>query len=258
MNIIDGYEVVAHYTKSKWLGDILGKKQIKLSKISGFDDPRESSLDWISVVGIGHKTDGWREASDMKESAGKKINILCTCIKSEAVPGECTVESASYGRPRMWSQYGENSKGFCVVLNKEKLRITMREMAEKTVYFMDDEVDYSMPLSIIGGDSVIEYGEGIDIKKYDLFEKINGNYMLRSTLFYKGSDWRDECEHRWLLFSDSEEELCVFIEDCIEAVVLGCKFDPEKIGEAIRYSRNLDCPCFMLSYQHPQYKLISI
>ena len=256
--MINEDEVVAHYTRLEFLDKILGNKTIKLSPVSNFDDPRENSLGWIFTEGIGDSIEGWGIADRLKKSAGSKINILCTCTKAEHTPGDCPIESAPYGKPRMWSQYGDNSKGFCIVLNQERFKLRLKQLAEKPEYFITDKVEYVEWLHIVGGGSSIEYGDGLELNEDRLFSILNNNNMLHSIFYKKSIDWRDECEHRWLLFSDDDKPIFVSIEDCVEGIVLGCEFPPDKFDEIREYCSHLNCSCFKLSYEHPKYEISKI
>jgi hypothetical protein len=158
----------------------------------------------------------------------------------------------------MWSQYGDDSKGFCIVFDKERLNFKINGLAEKTDYLISGRVEYYEWLHLIGGGATIEYGQNINLSDSDVFEIINYNRMLHSIYLKKSIDWRDECEFRWLLFSNESNPLFVSIVDTVEAVVLGCGFPIDKYEKAREYCDSLNCPCYILQYQHPQYQLLKI
>ncbi|BBO91956.1 DUF2971 domain-containing protein [Desulfosarcina ovata] len=106
----------------------------------------------------------------------------------------------------MWSQYGENSKGFCIVLDRECLTTELNKMASKTEYLISGGVEYYDWLHFVNGGSVIQYWKNLDLSKIDLFELINANDMLRSIYFKKSIDWRDETEYRWILYSENPRD----------------------------------------------------
>ncbi len=257
---IDKDGTVAHYTRSAFLEDILKNKTIKLSHVANFDDPRESSLSWIDTEGIGDGPDleQWKQAEELKNSVGNKLNILCTCSHIENTRARCPIESSTYGRPRMWSQYGENSKGFCLVLNQNSLNHELDKIAKKKEYLISDKVEYYDWLHFVSGGSVIQYWKDKDLSKIDLYSLINHNDMLRSIYFKKSIDWRDESEYRWLLYSEDTHPIHIPIDNCIVGVVLGCNFPADKIEETCLYCKGLKCSCYMLRYQHPEYELLPI
>jgi Protein of unknown function (DUF2971) len=258
--MIDEDGNVAHYSRLEHLANILHDKQIKPSTVASLADPRESSLDWIESEGIG--PDISQEDKDsfknLKLSVGEQLRIFCTArMKENSQQGSCPIESSIYGRPRMWSQYGENSRGFCVVLNIDELSQRMETFVKQREHLLSGSVSYFDWIHLVNGGSTIQYGSLKQPEK-SLFEKINDNEMLQSIYFKKSIDWEHENEYRWLLYSESKEPICVPIVDAVKAVVLGCKFPQNQRSQAQMYCKDLGCPCYILEYQHPRYHLQQI
>ena len=256
---IEEKDCVAHYTKVEHLDKILHDKKLLIGSVCEFDDPRESSMDWIGHVCLGHELDMVTQQAviKIKCKAGRQLRLLCTVgFKKPKSPPSSLIEEGIYGRPRMWSQYGDRFKGFCIVLDKGALNKELQRIAIKEEYLISDKVDYNCWLSRIEGDGVkIEYWPGIDLGKLDIFEKMNENLKLKFLYFRKSKNWRDESEYRWLLFDPTEDRIFVPIENSIKAVVLGHRFPPCRIDDVKAYCKELCCPCYQLYYQHPQYKL---
>lgn len=224
-------------------------------------DPRESSLGWIETVGIGREPcpELKHSADQLIKSVGDRLRIFCAVsVEEEHQPGVCPIESSIYGRPRMWSQYGDNSKGFCVVLNQNELTKTMDALVEKPNHLLSGRVFYYDWVHSVHGGIEIEYGPVVKPQENNLFEIINENEMLRSIYFKKSIDWIHENEFRWLFFSESKETIYVSIENSVKAVVLGCEFPPNQFSQAKAYCEYLGCSCYVLKYQHPQYQLHTI
>jgi hypothetical protein len=195
-------------------------------------------------------------AKNLKHSVGERLRIFCTAVmEEEHQQGCCPFESSIYGRPRMWSQYGENSKGFCVVLKINELNQRMVTLVEKPNHLLSGRVSYFNWIHLVQGGIEIEYGSFVKLLDKNLFEIIDVNEMLRSIYFKKSVDWKHENEYRWLLFSESKETTYVSIENAVEAVVLGCKFPPNQFSQAKNYCKDLGCSCYLLEYQHPRYQL---
>ena len=252
---------VAHYSRLENLANILHDKRIRLGPIANLADPRECSLDWIVTAGLGHELNytEWQIAEKVKNSVGKYLRIFCAAGVNDEIPeGGCPIESSIYGRPRMWSQYGGNSNGFCIVLNIDYLSQAMESLVTKKDHLISDEVTYYPWIHMVSGGTTIEYGDTINLLEKDVFELINNNSMLRSIYFKKSIDWRDEQEFRWLLFAEHNEIIYVDIEKAIEAVILGWRFPPNQVSQAKDYCRSLGCPCSMIDYEHPRYKLHNI
>ncbi|TYL46730.1 DUF2971 domain-containing protein [Marinomonas sp. IMCC 4694] len=258
--MINDKENVAHYSKSKNLSHILKDKKIRFGRVSGLNDPRESSLGWIDVSGIGneHNIEKYIEANDIKNYIGENLRLLCTTQHCENDLSTNTIETKIYGLPRMWAQYGENSKGFCIILNQKNLNQEIELETRKSEHIIADKVNYVDWLSIVNGSITIEYGEELQPSQKNIFETINENQFLKHLYFKKNIDWSGEKEFRWLIYSERKEDILVSIQSSIEAVVLGCDFSPEKHAEVKKYCADLGCSCFMLRYQHPRYILIPL
>ena len=136
---------VAHYAPLRHLANILCDAQLLLCTVTGLADPREASLDWIDIIGYSDKVNpaDWQAAQNLKNGIGKRLRILCTASPYEDTsPGRCKIETALFGRPRMWAQYASNSTGFCVVLKKEVLDGEIRKLASLPDHIISDHVDY--------------------------------------------------------------------------------------------------------------------
>jgi len=256
---------VAHYSRLEHLEKILKKKKVRFGPVSGLNDPRENSLGWVETLGYGHDSNiqYFLKAEELKKSVGSRLRVFCT---SEHLEGDKTsidaIETKAYGRPRMWAQYGDNSKGFCVILDKDNLHKEIESQAGDLEHIIADKVEYIDWLSIIGGGVDIEYGKGIPSPENRLFEIINANQMLKSQYFKKSIDWVGEKEFRWLMYSESKQDTLVSIKSSIKssikAVVLGWKFPSERFSEVKDYCADLGCSCFILDYQHPTYELVRL
>ena len=258
MKKIDESGNVAHYAPLCHLANILSDQKIKLSFIKNLSDPRESSLGWLETVGYGGSTTDWKQAERIKNDIGSQLKIFCTADQHERSGSADKIEASIYGRPRMWSQYADNSKGFCLILDKEELTKEMKRVVKKPEHLLTGRVDYYDWLHLVGGGSSIEYGDRIDLSKLDVFNIIDKNRMLKSIFFKKSIDWVGEQERRWLVFHEEKNEIFISIKSSIKAVVLGSEFPINQISQAKMYCKDLGCPCFMLGYHHPEYNQIVI
>jgi len=252
--------LVAHYTKIEHLEKILKDKKVKFGPVKNLNDPRESSLSWIELGGIGHDFNfrDWEYAENLKLSVLNKLRLFCGSAYSlnhNSVLN--TIENKIYGKPRMWAQYAGNHTGFCILLDRDDFHSSVQKHVNEAKHLIHGEVKYSDSLSQISGGIIFEYGKNIHLDN-DLFERINENYMLNSVYFTKDVDWENESEVRWLLYSQSENDTLVEIDNSIKAVVLGRDFDLKKIETVKTYCRVLSCECYKMSYVNQNYKLIKL
>ena len=248
---------VAHYSRLEHVANILHDKKLLVGPVCNFADPRESSMGWLYPEG-GPDSDKRQAAEEMKCKAGRQVRLLCTAAPKEHLLGNSLTEEAIYGRPRMWAQYGDESRGFCVVLNRETLDNRLLQVAERDEHLISGKVKYFPWLEMVGGDSTIPYGPEHDPRDMDIFELMNDNKMLRSIYFKKSIDWKEECEYRWLLFARTEKPIYVSIENSIKAVVLGSRFPLNQWSQVKDYCREIGSSCFWLEYRHPEYQLLPI
>lgn len=187
-------DTVAHYTRLEHLANILADGWLLLSPVGDLQDPREASMGWIENVGIGPEphAPSIAKAHQIKGQASQQIRLLCTVGEREAVEGRHWVEESPYSRPRMWSQYGDSSRGFCLVLDNEILYELLRHVAERPEYAMSGKADYYPWLHLVASGVTIETGSDIDIEVDNSFPLLNENCMIRSVYFKKSFDWSAE------------------------------------------------------------------
>ena len=80
--MIDETGCVAHYTRLENVAKILHDKKLRLSKACDFADPRESSMSWISIEGIGDDPDRAE-----KQCAAENIRYKSRASDSVALHG---------------------------------------------------------------------------------------------------------------------------------------------------------------------------
>ena len=185
--MIEQRDRVAHYSKLEHVANILHDKKLLVGPVCNFADPREASMGWLYPEGIGYGPDSDKRqaAEEMKRKAGRQVRLLCTAAPKEHLPGNSLTEEAIYGRPRMRSQYGDQSRGFCVVLYREALNNRLLQVAERDEHLISGKVEYFPWLEMVGGDSTIPYGREQDPRDMDIFKLMNENSMLRSMYFKK-------------------------------------------------------------------------
>lgn len=247
---------VAHYTKLEHLANILEDQRVLLSKIGNFSDPRENSISWLDTTGTNSALE-----CEIKSKIQMYLKILC-CVSQHENPtlGRCNIESEIYGRPRMWAQYGDNSKGFCIILNIKLLTERIGEALSTKGHLKSGKVEYPEWIHQVNGGISLDQAEGINVlnNSENLFSALNQNENLTSIFFKKSIDWKDECEHRWLAYHPSENDLFINLTGLINGVVLGIEFPKNQYSQARLYCKKSEIPLYALNYQHPKYQILKI
>ena len=248
---------VAHYTRLEHLANVLADGHLRMGPVGELQDQREASMSWIETVGIGLEPHyaSIKVARRIKSGAAKRILLLCAAGEREVEKGSDWVEESPYGRPRMWSQYGDSSRGFCVVLDRDKLKAELQRAAVRPEHAMSGKVEYYSWLHAVSGGITIETGPEIRLDEGDSFGILNDNEMIRSVYFKKSKDWIAESEYRYLLYSHTAEPVFLRIENSIKYVVLGTRFPNNQVSQAKSYCAELKCDLYWLTYGHPRYNI---
>lgn len=260
---IDDEKCVAHYTPFESGMKILTSNELRLGRVERLCDPRECTFGWIDIdssVEDGSSTLDFvrREykITAAKERFQKNCRILCTCTRVESERTYCPVESSAFGRPRMWAQYGDQGRGLCLVLAPDKVQGALEKKAKHQRHLLSGKVAYYPWLSQGSGGASLSSDPDIDWDTVNVFDLVNENEMIRSTLFMKSIDWRDESEYRWLLYSADSGEVSLPLDQCLVGIVLGpATKNIRDIKTAREYCRRFQRPLYKLNYEHPKYEL---
>lgn len=123
----------------------------------------------------------------------------------------------------LWAHYGKSQSGMCFVYNTEKLKKICSSIFHRSVirpiHYNSTDSNFVIPIEIQEADN-----HNQAMAKY-IFNEFQNNHFH---FFHKHEDWKYENEIRILAYHENNtenEQIFVDIEDCIEAVILGDKFD---------------------------------
>lgn len=116
--------------------------------------------------------------------------------------------------PAMWAHYAEDSKGVCIVIDKEAF-IRKNQAVFDSHFYQFEDVEYSM-FNTPKDDEIV-----YSAKTPEQFIKDN----WKALFFLKHKDWENEDEHR-LFIMDYDGKLS--IDGCIKYVTLGRKLFLDK------------------------------
>lgn len=253
--------MIYHYTKLNTAMEfILKTNDLRFSSFRNLNDPFEKLSRSIGYIWEGIDTSDEDYVIDYSD--GDLVNsirlddskLLCFSQNDAQIQlsGSRIIDRKKYYRtgffkPRMWSQYGDENRGICIAISRDKLT---KEIKRK----YPDFILYRSPVNY--SDSIEENREAhkircnpneiIDLKKYYIEEHIKSN---RQQLFFsKNSDWKDEKEYRFLLITDGEEkEIFIDIKNAICGVFCGIDFPDVYLDSLQSLTRWLDVDVFKLS-----------
>lgn len=197
-------QFVYHYTRAEIARDfILKSLTLRLNSLAETNDPRESKA-WEFGLWTGGKHDLGRynfyEVSAWFSKALKaRTRLACFARDQAPLTGDHSQDILRRGlaRSRMWSQYADNHRGVCLVLDKTRLIQAVKEHLAPRLCLVGD-VQYR-DHHIVRSAKPHEFMINVD----ELEELGPESYALRHVqqyhdqlFFEKLSDWRDEVEWR--------------------------------------------------------------
>ena len=227
-------DALFHYTKTSIaIEHILHTKKFKLSLLKDTNDPREYQFKLFNVM-------GWSLDRDTTpQLLNKAQTVIDRILRSECkVMGFCSnnkpililsngssienehVCSAGWSKSRMWSQYGQNHYGICLVFSKNELENALSKKKSQIRDFKASYIQYShqerIALSAITLNGNRLESEGVE--EYSFNHVIENSEEL---FFRKHIDYRDETEFRVVVFDPNKKLEYLDINSSIKCIIVG-------------------------------------
>ena len=204
---------------------ILPSGKLQLSPLGGSRDAIES-INYFAA--ISHMPEGTTE--DISEEINNEIreNVKIVCFsKDDKIAPE---EKPGMMLARMWSQYGENHKGVCLVFSRSKLEESFIEtyVNENSRIIGDmqyDQKPFMMPQGHNNSSITIQSHEstGMPSVIQNKFPDLMASSVMKDILFSKVSDFSDENEYRFSYYDNSEKFIYFPFGSALKAIILGFK-----------------------------------
>lgn len=250
-------DALFHYRKRNIaIKNILNENCFKLFKLNSTNDPQEYKSKLLG-------------ASTHIQNDNIAIEVLCAVdhlTRNSYFGSFCVNKNKSmapefgYKRSRMWSQYGENHFGVCIVLSKKKVINEINEICKKKYCLFDGDIKYkninnqAMYINVVSEDNMNKSAFEIAL------EHVKKNY--KELFFRKNIDYRDENEYRFLICNSSldntiyDESLSIKTQKIIQGVILGDRFPKEHKITIEKICRNLNVGIKKITWQKNDYFLI--
>jgi hypothetical protein len=264
IKFIESKDCVSHYTKKAIaLEHILFDGIFKLNEFYKTNDPREykEKLSGIYGISLGDKR------LDRALKIKKRVDDII--LNNTGFASYCmntfyeNMGIKTYGilKSRMWSQYGENHGGICIIFSRIELERIIKKIFVKEKYLTHaDKVDYKE--YFVGNGSYLKIKLD-DIDKKDeysnAFAYLENNYT--DLLFVKQTDYRDEDEYRICVTRKTEindSPLMFDIKKCIKAIILGDDFHDVYNNSVSGLGEKYRVPVLKLNWRHEEYILSNI
>ena len=240
-NVRDSDRYVYHYTDAhKALNYILKDRTLLINSFDSTNDPKETKTWELTPFTFKQSQTDWFHYDDCVHRIARKLKastfLACFCCDDEKLVGDHVKEILNRGlaKPRMWSQYADKHKGFCLVFDKDLLLKKIAKQFPKHV-MLSGKVTYK---NRSWAPRVGHNEFGVDL---DLLLEIGENEYCRHHVqryakeiyFEKLLDWRDEREWRVVLLGSSTSQPLLKFEDALAGVVHGVDTSPQHSEQAV-------------------------
>ena len=242
-----------HYTTTDTLRLIAESRSLRLGQFRTKNDPREARP-WIgqTVMTRGSRTgqspteeDKQRAQRFVREVDDLRLRALMLSFGRDLANDEeeantwRSIAARGYIQPRMWSQYGDDHKGACIILDRLRIDEAARLLAD-VGFSRGQEVTYTRELhDLVGVGGYYEAGSNITALDH-LIDNAD------SQLFSKDPDWSNENEYRWICIPDDPDvtEAFIPIDDprCVLGLVLGDMVEQDGLEAADEFSKTFRIP----------------
>lgn len=240
-NFLDSNDAIFHYTKRETAMEyILNNKTLKFGLLKNTNDPYEYKKKSIITCTVESEKE---KEKDFKNNSIEDIiqNTLFLSFSTNLIDDSNLIRKG-YEKSRMWSQYGENHEGICLVFSKESLlEIIKKELSENYIIYYE-KINYEIThLEPSIGEQPIEY--------------IENSY--RNIFFQKHIDYKDESEFRIVLVQKNEKntykDLFVDISNSLKLIILGDNFPKVYLPTIKNLSLELNVEHKKLLWEDNQY-----
>lgn len=190
---------------------ILPSLNLKLNFLKNTNDPKEKKMSTSFAI------NNIEFPGEYLELDGRFRDLIDTKYKLCCFSGDYLKDSKKYfgyQLVRMWATYGDNHKGVCLVIDKEKF---CEENEVDNANTILQKINYDSSAS----NQIFKESKALNTN-YDQATENLINNNLNTIFFSKHHDWITENEIRFL--TNSERKFCS-IENSLKKIVLGMNFN---------------------------------
>ncbi|MCH8010941.1 MAG: DUF2971 domain-containing protein [Candidatus Marinimicrobia bacterium] len=232
---VDKDDALFHYTNLRvGIENILHEKKLKPSLYIDTNDPREYKFLLLNRMGSEWSEETKRLWADAHPVIDRilKYHYKVMCFSSNGRPTliinnneideieDPYAVTTGWSKSRMWTQYGENHRGLCIVFSKTAIEKMIQDVNLPAMSSKRDYVKYSPSERI----RMVAYTINVSRLKQKGVENYCKNHVLKHIndfFFTKHVDYRDENEYRVVIYDPEKIYEYFYINSIIKGVIAG-------------------------------------
>jgi hypothetical protein len=238
-----------HYTKATTARDCIFKnRQLRIGSYANTNDPKESRA-WEFDLGTNENRDlGKYKISDMSiwlsAELKQRTNLVCFSRDTATLTGDHLKDifNRGFSKPRMWAQYADRHTGVCIVFDWIKLTRLIQSQFGSAHLVLGGPVSY-IDHRVVGNLDSREYMINVDaleILGRAAYVQAHLRAHHKSLFFEKMTDWGDEVEWRWVVFSDHQADIYLNLGDSVAGLMFGENTDEKIIQDLMDLTESWD------------------
>jgi hypothetical protein len=153
----------------------------------------------------------------------------------------------------MWAHYGGNHKGVCLVFDREALNKAILKTLGVDAFVLCGRVTYANRSILTNFDDwdgyVIDW-DALQTLGFDLYAHEHLRRFGQRLFFEKLSDWRDEAEFRWVVFSKSADDVFVNITSSLKGIMFGDRCPKASVKSIVATTADLNLEYIELRWKN--------
>lgn len=220
-----------HYTNvDKALNHILKTRMLKFGAYTKTNDPKEAKT-WQFDLGTNENRDlgAYRMAETsawLSNRFKEQARLLCFSMDRAPLTGVpmSDIFNRGFSKPRMWAQYADRHTGVCLVFDRTRIDNAITRQVAATHRMLAGPVEYIDRPVLRNCDTDWQFMINIDALEDLGRERYAELHLLgahKRLFFEKMTDWRDECEWRWVVFASTDQDQYVAYGNALIGIMFG-------------------------------------
>jgi hypothetical protein len=257
---ISSNDALYHFTlKDTAIECILNHKNLRFGSFGFTNDPQEYRPRLTTASGWGWDDNDPQKISKVTRKIDEVIKssgFLSFC--QNRYEGTILVEQGCL-KSRMWSQYGGEHTGICLVLSKSRLLKALENKINTDLKIYSDNVEYIDPYERSARSCLLVNGGELSDENIDKIAFNHIDSSIKQVFFQKQPDYKDENEFRVVVVYIMFEQICelyIDISECLEVIILGDSFPKVYMPTIQMLAEKINIPFRKLHWEKNSYILL--